>query len=265
MIDLHCHVLPGIDDGPATVEESIALARAAAADGTRLLVATPHVSLRYGNDHDGIARAAERLRERLRSEGVDVELAVGAEIAIARVGDLGAAELDRLTLGEGRWLLVEPPFATTAYGLEPIVANLQRRDFRVILAHPERCAAFQREPSMLHSLVSAGVLTSITAGSLIGRFGRPVREFALKLLEQGLVHNVASDAHDLDRRPPSVLGEIEQVGLAGLGDWLTAEVPAAILAGREIPRRPAVELSLPSARGGGRWRWPLRHAVLRRA
>jgi protein-tyrosine phosphatase len=264
MIDLHCHVLPGIDDGAATADESVALARAAATAGTRTLVATPHVSLRYGNDAAGIAQTAERLRERLHDEEVDIEIALGAEIAIARIGDLAPAELERLTLGEGRWLLVEPPFASTAHGLEPIVADLQRRDFRVILAHPERCAAFQREPAMLRSMVCAGALTSITAGSLIGRFGRPVREFALQMLEQGLVHNVASDAHDIERRPPAILDAIEQVGLRELSDWLTDEVPAAILAGREIPRRPPVELSLPSARGE-RWRWPHRHAVLRRA
>jgi protein-tyrosine phosphatase len=264
MIDLHCHVLPGIDDGPATVEESVALARAAAAAGTRVLVATPHVSLRYANRAREIAQAAERLGERLSHEQIDIAVDVGAEIAIARIGDLPPAELRRLTLGDGRWLLIEPPFAAMAHGLEPIVADLQRRDFRVILAHPERCAAFQREPATLRSMVSAGALTSITAGSLVGRFGRPVRDFALQMLEDGLVHNVASDAHDVHKRPPGVLSEIAQVGFQALGDWLTEEVPSAILAGREIPRRPAVELPPPST-SGGRWRWPLRHVALRRA
>lgn len=264
MIDLHCHVLPGIDDGPPTIEESLALARAAAAAGTRTLVATPHVSLRYPNRAAQIDKLVADLRERLHSEQLDIEIAGGAEIAIARIGDLQPQELDRLTLGEGRWLLIEPPFASTAYGLEPILTELQRREYQVVLAHPERCAAFQRNPSMLQSIICGGALASITAGSLAGRFGRPVRDFALQLAREGLVHNVASDAHDVSRRAPGVFAELEQAGLAALGDWLIEEVPSAILAGREIPRRPTVELSLPSSRGG-RWHWPLRNAVLRRA
>jgi protein-tyrosine phosphatase len=263
MIDLHCHVLPGIDDGPATFEESIALARAAAAVGTRMLVATPHVSLRYPNHALRIDELTAQLRKRLQSDRVDIEIAAGAEIAIARIGDLQPQELDRLTLGDGRWLLIEPPFASTAHGLEPIVADLQRREYRVVLAHPERCAAFQQNPATLESIISRGALTSITAGSLTGRFGRRVRDFALQLAQEGLVHSVASDAHDVLQRAPGGLAELTQAGLGELSYWLTEEVPSAILSGHEIPRRPAVALSLPTS-SGRRWR-PLRNAVLRRA
>lgn len=264
MIDLHCHILPGIDDGPATIAESVALARAAAGAGTRVLVATPHVSLRYTNHAATIDRVACELREILRAERVEIEIVAGAEISVARIGDLRPEELECLTLGNGGSLLIEPPFASSACGLEPIVADLQRRGYRVVLAHPERCAAFQRDPATLESIVSGGALTSITAGSLAGRFGRHVRDFALLLAHEGLVHNVASDAHDIQRRAPGATAELEQAGLGALGDWLTQDVPSAILTGREIPRKPAVELSLPNARGG-RWHWPLRSAVLRRA
>lgn len=262
MIDLHCHILPGIDDGPATSEESLAMVRAAAAAGARTLVATPHVSMRYPNRAAHIAQLVDDLRERVRAEQIDVEICAGAEIAIARVGDLQPEELDRLTLGGGRWLLIEPPFVSTAHGIEPIVADLQRRDYRVVLAHPERCVAFQRDPAMIESMVSAGALTSVTAGSLTGRFGRDVREFTLRLAQQGLVHNVSSDAHDVLRRPPGALSDIEQAGLGPLSRWLTHEVPAAMLDDEVIPRRPVVELSLPPARSG-RWRWPLNAAAFR--
>lgn len=244
MIDLHCHVLPGIDDGPATIEGSLCLARAAVAAGTRTLVATPHVSWRYANSADSIARATEQLRARLIDEEIELELLSGAEIAMTRVGELGAGELAELRLGASAWLLIEPPFTPVATGLHETVLGLQDRGHRVLLAHPERCPAIQRDPGLLESLVAAGVLTSVTAGSLAGRFGEQVRRFALSLFEQGLVHNVASDAHDDVDRAPGMAQEIERAGLGALTDWLTAAVPAAILEGSEaIPARPDFEVS----------------------
>jgi protein-tyrosine phosphatase len=124
-------------------------------------------------------------------------------------------------------------------GLDSILLDLQRRGHRVLLAHPERCHAFHRDPRMLESLVRSGVLTSITAGSLVGRFGGEVRRFALELAHKDMIHNVASDAHDHVRRPPGAAAELEQAGLGSLVDWLTDQVPAAILSGEEIPPRPA--------------------------
>ncbi len=242
MIDLHSHVLPGIDDGPATIEGSIEFARAARAAGTRRLVATPHVSLRYPNDAATIARALGALRERLAAEDVNLEVVGGAEIAVARLPDIPREELTRLGLGGGPWLLIEPPFVAAMGGLERIVLAIPREGQRVLLAHPERCPTFQRDPEMLARLVEGGIATSITAGSLTGRFGEAVRAFALELVRAELVHNVTSDAHDPVRRPPSVLAELEQAGLAPLAGWLTEEVPAAILRGEDIPARPLVAL-----------------------
>jgi protein-tyrosine phosphatase len=238
MIDLHSHVLPGIDDGPATVEGSVALVRAAERSGTRVMVATPHVNWRYPNEAGTIGRLVGELNERLRQEGIAVEIRPGAEIAMTRVEELQPDELERLRLGGGPWLLLEPPFTPLATGLEGIVGHLQSAGHRVVLAHPERCPALHRKPQMVESLVSGGVLTSITAGSLVGRFGGEVRRFARHLLEQGLVHNVASDAHDAIKRPPGAAKEIGEAGFPGFTDWLTSAVPAAILSGEEIPARP---------------------------
>jgi protein-tyrosine phosphatase len=252
MIDLHCHVLPGIDDGPATIEQSLALARAAAAAGTRTIVATPHVSWRYHNEPQAIARLVGELSARLRGERIEIEVRPGAELAMSRIADTERAQLDRLTLGGGRWLLVEPPFIPTAYGLDEMVFDLQRQGYRVILAHPERCAAFHRDPRMLAAIVAAGALTSLTAGSLVGRFGSPACRFALELVEEGMAHNVSSDAHDDVRRPPSVIDELERAGVGLLAEWLTRSVPAAILDGDKIPPRPAVELA---GIGRKRLRW----------
>lgn len=243
VIDLHCHLLPGIDDGPETIAGSVALARAAAAAGEHVLVATPHVSWHYPNEPDTIARLVQEVSARLAEAEVALEVRPGAEIAMTRIVDIDPTELPRLSLGGGPWLLVEPPFTPLATGLDTIVLDLQRRGHRVLLAHPERCPALHRDPRMLGSLVRAGVLTSITAGSLVGRFGETVRRFALQLVQEEMVHNVASDAHDHLDRPPGMAYEIRQAGLAPLTQWLTEEVPAAILAGDEvIPRHPAVAL-----------------------
>jgi protein-tyrosine phosphatase len=250
VIDLHCHVLPGIDDGPQTFEESLLLAHAAASAGTRTLVATPHVSWEYSNRAETIARLADELNERLRGEGVELEIRTGAEIAMTRAGDIAPAELSRLTLAGGRWLLVEPPFTPVASGLDLVIADLQKHGYRVVLAHPERCPALHRDRSMLERLVESGVLGSLTAGSLDGKFGAEVRRFSLELVRDRLVHNVASDAHDHSHRPPTIAGEIERAGLGALAEWFTEAVPTAILTGGVIPPRPEVETP---ARRGMRW------------
>jgi protein-tyrosine phosphatase len=252
MIDLHSHVLPGIDDGPDSLEGSLALASAAADAGTSTLVATPHVNSRYPNDADTIAELVEELAGRLAGEGIQLELLAGAEIAVTRVVDIEPSQLHRFGLGGGPWLLVEPPFTAVATGIDSIVRDLLRRDHPVLLAHPERCPAFRRDPRMLQSLVADGVLTSITAGSLVGRFGSEVRRFALALLEAELVHNVASDAHDHLGRRPSIAEELDAAGAGPLRDWLTQEVPEAILAGAEVPPRPDLALAGHRPR---RWSW----------
>lgn len=250
MIDLHCHVLAGIDDGPASDEQSLALARAAVASGTRTLVATPHVNSRYDNDASGIAGAVERLRALLADDGSPLAIVAGAEVALSRVLEIEPDELARLCLGDGGWVLLEPPFRASAPQLVPAVELLQKRGYGVVLAHPERCPLFYRDIGLVEQLVRRGVLTSVTASSLTGSFGGAARAFALQLAEIGLLHNVASDAHDDTDRPPQIAKHIERAGLAGLGEWLTEEVPGAILAGGEIPPRPRVAISARAGRQG---------------
>ncbi len=246
VIDLHCHVLPGIDDGPATIEGSLALARAAAAGGTQVLVATPHVSWRYRNYADAIARLVGELNAGLTAEGVlntegaPLEVRTGAEVALTQIAEIEPNELRSLTLGGGEWLLVEPPFTPVAPHLDELMLALGRGGQRVVVAHPERCPTFQRDRRLLERLVREGFLTSVTAGSLGGRFGGEARRFALELARDGLLHNVASDAHDHIDRPPAIASELEAVGLAPLTQWLTEAVPRAILDGGEIPPQPEV-------------------------
>jgi protein-tyrosine phosphatase len=239
MIDLHCHVLPGIDDGPETLEGSVELARTALAAGIQTLVATPHVNARTPNDAATIAALVERVNERLASEQIELEVLPGAEIAMTQLAEVEPAELARLGLGGGRWLLVEPPFTLVATGLQDLVLGLQRRGHGVVLAHPERCPALHRDRKIVPALADAGILMSVTAGSLVGRFGSEVRRYALALAREGLIHNVTSDAHDSVNRPPGLAQELEQAGLAPLADWLTRLVPEAILADAPIPARPS--------------------------
>lgn len=272
MIDLHCHVLPGIDDGPGTIEASLAMVQAASADGVQTIVATPHVNWVYRSDADTIAGLVQTLNSRLAHQahnrpaaaggrahasakdggtGPLVSIRAGAEIAVTRIADIEPSELAQLGLGGGPWLLVEPPMSSTAKGMEMVVAELHRRGHRVLLAHPERCPAFHRDRRLLESLVAEGALTSLTARSFTGRFGQTVRRFAVAMLDARLVHTVASDAHDLAGRPPSLAAALDQAGLAPLADWLTRQVPAAILDGAEIPRRPHVHV--PAVRVRDRW------------
>ncbi|HEY5286970.1 MAG TPA: CpsB/CapC family capsule biosynthesis tyrosine phosphatase [Solirubrobacteraceae bacterium] len=242
MIDLHCHLLPGIDDGPSTMEDSVALARAAAEAGTRTIVATPHVNWTYRNDSRTIARLIAELGARLTAESVAIDIRPGAEIAMTSALEMTNTELGALRLGGGQWLLIECPLTPTATGFDSVLLDLQAAGHRILLAHPERCPAFQRNPDSLRRLVHAGMLTSLTASAFGGSFGSEVRRFANKLIREELVHNIASDAHNVLRRPPVISAELERAGLASLEEWLTLSVPRAILDGDEIPARPPVSL-----------------------
>ncbi len=255
MIDLHCHVLPGIDDGPATVDGSLALARAAAQAGIETLIATPHVNARYPNRAGEIARLTSELAARLREDGVGIEVRAGAEIAISAVSEIDPDELALLGLGGGPYLLLEPPYTPVVTGVDAVVRGVLREGHRVVVAHPERCPGFRRDPALLAELVRDGVLTSITASSLTGRFGSEVRRFALLLLARGLAHNVTSDAHDAERRPPRIVPELRAAGAEPLQDWLMRAVPEAILGGEEPPPRPPVTIEIPRER---RWSKRLR-------
>ena len=241
MIDLHCHILPGIDDGPATQEESLALARAAAAAGTRAIVATPHVSWDYpANSAASIADGVARLQEALAREQMPLELYTGAEIAMTRAAELADEELVALRLGgpEGTHLLVECPLSLTAAGFDALLALLRSRGHEIVLAHPERCPAFQRDVGAYERLIAQGMLGQVTAGSLVGRFGRAVQELADHLVREGLAQDIASDGHSAEQRPPSIRPELIEAGYAEQADWLAREVPNAVLTGAPVPSAP---------------------------
>jgi protein-tyrosine phosphatase len=240
VIDLHAHILPGLDDGPATEDGAVALARVAVAGGTRAMATTSHVNHSFGLGPAQLSAARSALGARLKREGIDLELLQGGEIAPDRLPALSEDDLRALTLGSGRHVLLECPFSP-ADGLDLMVADLQRRGFGVLLAHPERSPSFLRNPDLLAPLVERGALAQVTAGSLIGAFGETVRRAANTMLERGLVHVLASDSHDARHRAPEL-----DVGLdPPQAEWMTATAPSAIVAGRPLPERPP----LPRARG----------------
>jgi len=243
VIDLHSHILPGLDDGPATMDGSLELARAAVAAGTRTILATPHINDRASIEPARIAAGLEELRAALAAAEVPLEVLPGGEIAIWRLLDLDDETLRALALGGGPYLLVESPFSMVLGDFEPLVLDLQERGYRVLLAHPERCAAFQRDPPRLQRLVDAGALVQVTAGSMSGAFGSTVRRFTAAILREGLAHVVASDAHDHLRRPPGLLAGFDALepdlpGLGAQAPWLTESVPRAILDGAPLPEQP---------------------------
>jgi protein-tyrosine phosphatase len=245
VIDLHCHVLPGVDDGPATDAEAVALARAAAALGTETLVATPHRSPRWPTEPATVARGAERLASLLDAEGIVLALSTGAEIALEEAARLDDDTLAQLALGHGDNLLLETPHGPAGDAFERTVDDLMARGYGIVLAHPERSPAFQDRPTRLRGLVSAGALCCVTSGALEGHFGAASQWFGLELLRDGLVHAVASDAHAATGRPPGLRAGLVAAashlpGIAAQTRWLTTDGPAAILAGEPLPPRPAL-------------------------
>ena len=243
VIDLHCHLLPGLDDGPTSMPEAFAMARVAAASGTTTIVATPHIDHRWGVRPHDLPRRGAALADALAEEGIELELRTSGEIAISRLADLSGEELDSLRLGDGRYLLVESPMNPADADFDVLLLKVQERGELIVLAHPERCPLFQRHPERLARCVEAGILCSITAGSLRGDFGERVRRFSLEILGAGLVHNLASDAHDHLSRTPSLAGAVEAVedelpGVSAQAEWLTSVAPAAILAGERPPPPP---------------------------
>jgi protein-tyrosine phosphatase len=250
VIDLHIHILPGLDDGPASEDAALEMARAAARLGTTAVATTSHIDAGYGLGPGDLTAAREALDARLRAEGIALRLLAGGEVAAERLPLLDDDALTALTLGGGGTVLLECPFAPVGAAMEPMVADLRRRGFGVLLAHPERSPSFQRDPRRLERLVELGAGAQVTAGSLAGAFGSTVTRTASALLEAGLVHVIASDAHETRRRTPDLriaaselaqrYGDVEEQ-LA----WMTATAPAAIVDGRPLPERPP----LPHARG----------------
>lgn len=240
MIDLHTHILWGLDDGARSLEESLGIARTALSDGTQVVAATPHVRDDFPTSVSEMEARLAELRSALAAAGIDLDVRPGGELALDRLLYLNAEELRSFGLGGNPdYLLLEFPYDGWPVGLAERIFALRGEGTTVVLAHPERNRDVQDEPEKLRPLVNAGALIQVTAGSVEGHLGRAPKKTGLALVKNGLAHILASDAHSPDLRSIGLSGAARAVGGGALAHWLTQEVPAAIVSGAPLPGRPA--------------------------
>jgi protein-tyrosine phosphatase len=236
MIDLHCHILPGIDDGAGNVDDSVAMAQQAAADGISTVCATPHIR----HDHDvRVHELADRVRQlnaELSSRGCNVEVLTGGEVAETALAGLTDAELEQVSLGGcGRWILLEPAPGPLSDTLTLAVDHLAARGYRAVIAHPERHAAEDLFPR-LAVLVSRGALVQATAALLVEG---EAQTGMLEMARAGAIHLIGSDSHSARfGRPVALAAALERLAtvepIARNLNWVAHEAPAAVLAGEDI-------------------------------
>jgi protein-tyrosine phosphatase len=207
VIDIHNHILPGIDDGSADMEESIEMARIAERDGIRHIIATPHLPA-AGMPRTEIESRTAELNECLRAAGVNVRVYPGAEIPVFMLDD----ETRRIGLAGSNYLLTEFPLTGMLPISSEIFSALTRLGYKIIIAHPERDPNAIRNPEWLLDLVTPDVMLQITADSLTGMMGKEVMSMARYLLKKGAVTFMASDAHNIHGRRPELSAGLKAAG-----------------------------------------------------
>jgi protein-tyrosine phosphatase len=239
MIDLHSHVLPAVDDGAENLAMSLALLRASADGGITQIAATPHVRADYPTTPEAMERGVAELNAAAREAGIPIVVLPGGELDIEEIARLDDNTLARFGLaGNPSVLLVECPYVGWPPGLRILTASLAAKGFTVVLAHPERNPVVQANPVVLRPLVDDGVLVQLTASSVDGRLGSPSKRASRALLDGGLAHLVASDAHSTVVRPAGLAAALASLDDPELARWLTEDVPGAVVHGAELPRRP---------------------------
>jgi len=201
MIDLHSHILPGIDDGAADLDESIAMCRMAFRDGIRTIVATPHIG-KFPNTREIIEKKAEELRRVMRSQGIDLALFIGADYEFSPEIFSRIQNKALLTINSSRYLLLDIPYSLMPPNVPRHIERMVNAGIVPIITHPERCLQVQEEVAILDDIVKAGALVQLTASSIMGRMGTRARETAHLILKKNLAHVIATDAHGLSKRPP---------------------------------------------------------------
>ena len=253
MIDIHAHILPGLDDGPRTMEESVRMCEMCIEQGVSVVVATPHMcNPRFSVSAEDVRSRVGELSEACRRRGLNIEILPGGDVLL-QPGLLEAMDAgDALTLADtGKYLLLELP-AQTVPSIEGLVFELALRGVTPILTHPERNPAFHHKPGRLVQLVESGCYVQITGDSLLGRFGRGARRAGGKFLKSGLVHVVASDAHSArDRRPAlgTIAGLLSSMAGEDAARRLLCDHPARIIRGEPL-ESPADDLPGPEKNEG---------------
>ncbi len=242
MIDIHCHILPGVDDGSKDLSESLEMARLSSGDGVRKIVATPHV---YDGGRDitpvEIAEKVEELNIELKRNNIGLEIVPGAEISATCDIEKGLSSGAFQLLGEGgRYILIEPPFEILPSHIKQVVFDLLIKGITPIIAHPERNRQIMSDPNILADLVEGGALAQVNAGSLTGRFGSGAKRTAEILVTHNMIHFIGSDGHSSKYRTPRIQDGVKAIESL-IGSDRAREIsslnPEAMLNGERIRMR----------------------------
>jgi protein-tyrosine phosphatase len=236
MIDIHCHPLPGVDDGATSVEVAVEMCRTAAEDGITHLVATPHSNYTYTFDPDLNRLLLKELQEKV---GEKPKLLLGCDFHLSYDNiQICTQNSKDFTVNQSSYLLVELPDQFIPEHLSRVYYDIQVAGLHPIITHPERNALLQRKPELLHHWVSMGCLVQVTAQSYTGGFGSRARKYAEMLLDSGSVHFFASDAHDTKRRPPILSACYRKVAREKgeeIADLLLNKNPEAVINDQPLP------------------------------
>lgn len=197
MIDIHCHILPGIDDGPSEMQESIKMAEIAACDGISKIVATPHIKNTL-HPVSSIRNSIARLNKRLVNLGISIEIIQGADVNAM----LDVSLLKGYTINNTQYILVEFPHSHLPNSMREVLFKMMVQGYRPIITHPERNVSVLKDPRVLFELINGGVLAQITADSITGTFGVDIQECSRYLLKKNMVRFIATDAHSSHHRKP---------------------------------------------------------------
>lgn len=201
MIDLHCHILPGVDDGADNMAGSLEMAKNAVKEGIKTIVATPHhLNGSFTNPKPKVEEKVEELNRQLKLEGIDLTILPGQEIRIYGEIEEGIKADDIQTVSDSPYLLIEFPSAHVPRYTEQLFFDLQLKGFFPVIVHPERNQEIIENPDKLYQLVRKGALSQVTATSVAGAFGKKIKNFSLQLIEANLTHFIASDAHNTTSR-----------------------------------------------------------------
>lgn len=241
MIDLHCHILPGLDDGAESLEEAVGMARIAEAEGIEKIVATPHL-FRDNFEYEDLSIIEERRKELsnvLEINNIQVEILSGAEVHISHnlIEEI-RKNRNYLVLNQGSYMFIEFPSDHVFSGIKELFFELMSEGITPIIAHPERNSVFARSPSLLYDFVQMGGLAQANSGSFSGIYGKEIEEAVFRLLELNLVHFIGSDGHNTRSRAPRLLEAVkraEMVGWKEKAKTLVWDNPKAVIENREIP------------------------------
>jgi protein-tyrosine phosphatase len=260
MIDLHCHLLPGVDDGAPDLATSLAMARIAVGDGIAVAACTPHIYPgMYENSGPAIRQAVVELQNHLDEAGIPLRLTAGADVHIAPDLVAGLRSGRVPSLHDSRYFLLEPPHHVAPPRFVETVRDLLAAGYVPVITHPERLTWIEDRYEIFEELARQGAWLQVTAGSLTGRFGEAARYWAERLLDEGWVHILATDSHGADRRPP-LLAE----GQRAAERWLGVEEAVRLVETRphgiltnwkpeQLPRPPALAVETDPVRTGGSW------------